>query len=600
MRIKNLQVKDFLGIKAISLNLSGGVHLFSGENGNGKSSIRDAISWGIADHVRGLVKSKDYAAIIRHGEKRAELIMDVSGDDGKVLRVEKKRTKTVSSGISRDAVAGFIGTDAGAIRACLDAWEFRSFSKEEREKIVKSAFGGKRSVNIDMVKKLLIPYHVEGKYDSWIIEKVSSGEDFNLIHDAAIAERVAAKRALKEIGDAVDVPEMAKIGGKDQKISLLVDLDNQKSFADRVREYTNERESLLQKIGGMKAVDPKEKRREIEERLISYRTSSFSDSDEIMLKRLRDAGVDRAARVDEIEGEIRKLHDALAEGGLVDCPISDVSGNKCCPACVSAEHAENRKRVSELTAECERYRDEIKRVESLEKLEAGLKSIQAELKKIDSEQDDGGAESNIDEIAKIQNEIDELALRIDNSRAGSNAIIDFFYKKELAEKTEKKRIDVSAEIEAWESVVKAVSPDGIRNGLNAGGVSVLNKRLAMSFEMVGFEFILDENFEPVISDGRVFSLLSRSEQWRVGAAIAEAIAYGSGLRFFCIDECDVLVQGAQRDFATWVFSLMPDYDQIFLFASSKEKPRFIPIENFHVWHVVDGSAELVDDSKLAA
>jgi hypothetical protein len=596
MKIENFVCADFLGIKAARLGLKTGVHLFAGENGQGKSSVRDSISWGLTGVVRGLKKNKDYASVVRNGAKRAEVAFDLS-HGGKVLKIDKKRTKSTFGGNSEKEVADFLSVSPGAIAACLDAWAFGLMSKAEREAIIKAVFGG-AGAGAGEIEAVLVEYGFTEKYNSWIIKNIQGGADISAVHELAVAERIAAKRLLAGIEPPEEIPETVEIGGQAQKISLLVDKDIESPFAGRIPAYQKKRDELLQKAGSLKAgADLPGKRSALVARMNAFKAERFTDAHEKELAELRGELIDRDKK---ISGNNRLIADTSAKAAgrakNTACPAPLVSGVNICPGCDGFSDTD-RELVAGMRQENSKLVEEKERIASLERYERAFNEILAELDEIDALITAGGNVDVSAEIAEVEREIAELAVRIDNSRAADEAIKEFFRARDAGVAAENAKAGLKAEVEAWDKVAACLSVDGIRQKLNSGGVSLLNGRLEKSFVMVGFGFRVDDDYEPVIADGRPFQLLSTSEKWRVGAAIAEAIAYHSGLRFFCLDECDLLVQASQGRFVSWVLSLSPDYDQIFIFASAKESPKPTPIENLYVWHVVDGRVAPVINQK---
>ncbi len=55
--------------------------------------------------------------------------------------------------------------------------------------------------------------------------------------------------------------------------------------------------------------------------------------------------------------------------------------------------------------------------------------------------------------------------------------------------------------------------------------------------------------------GRLYTLLSESEKWRVDAMIAAAIADLSGLKLILLDRCDVLDLQARGELFAWIDTL---------------------------------------------
>ena len=84
--------------------------------------------------------------------------------------------------------------------------------------------------------------------------------------------------------------------------------------------------------------------------------------------------------------------------------------------------------------------------------------------------------------------------------------------------------------------------------------------------------------DPATETWRDYRLLSESEQWRVGAVIAEAIAHLSGLRLLVLDRFDVLDLAGRGQLLGWLDSLAQDggLDTTLLFGTLKSAPGGLP------------------------
>lgn len=595
MRVNNLRVIDFLGLRSIDAELKNGLHLFLGANGQGKSSIRDALSWGLVGVVRGLKRQKDYADIVRRGVKRAEVNFDIE-HAGKKFDVQKKRTKTVAGGTDPAAVGAFLGVNLGVISACLDSWAFPSMGKDEKEEIIKAVFGS--GIDLKSVEKALEKESLDKKYSAWIIDNLKKTPDFSKVHELAVAERLGAKRALNEV-EVVELPETVEISGQVQKLDSLVAMNDEKSFEIRIQENTKKRDLLIEAIGRLKADDGADsKRSELVERMNSLRASAYTEEREKRLKKLVETVEERGKKIPElksmIEGLEKEIEKLQREGEQVECPVPKFSGVPFCPACSGDELSGKTEELGELKKKLSGLQDEVEEEISLSRHKVDYDLIVNQLEALNASEEKSEKVDVTEEINGLENQASELQVRIDNSREAKKAIVDLFTKMSLADEADEKMKKISSEIEAWNVVVKLLDIDGIRKDINSDGMSALNSRLNRSIGMVGFKFRIDADFEIVLEDDRPFVLLSRSEKWRVGAAIAEAIAFHSGLGFFCLDECDVLVQVDQENFNGWAIGLIADYEQVFLFASSKDEPKAVAFEGLHIWKVENGVVDLLE------
>jgi exonuclease SbcC len=106
-RLSNLTIEGFRGInKKISINLDGNAAVFFGPNGVGKSSIMQAIEWGLfgglISAVIGSAEFKKEDAIVNsfHPQKKAIVEITLEGEKGKKVKVirERKLGKSTTAG----------------------------------------------------------------------------------------------------------------------------------------------------------------------------------------------------------------------------------------------------------------------------------------------------------------------------------------------------------------------------------------------------------------------------------------------------------------------------------------------------------------------
>ena len=64
MKIKTIDIKNFLALEKVTLNFRAPINIIAGTNEAGKSSIRDAIQWCLTDQARGLKTHKDQSRLV--------------------------------------------------------------------------------------------------------------------------------------------------------------------------------------------------------------------------------------------------------------------------------------------------------------------------------------------------------------------------------------------------------------------------------------------------------------------------------------------------------------------------------------------------------
>ena len=135
---------------------------------------------------------------------------------------------------------------------------------------------------------------------------------------------------------------------------------------------------------------------------------------------------------------------------------------------------------------------------------------------------------------------------------------------------------------AWIKIADALAPDGIPGELLAEALGPINERLIVAVDAWPRVAIAADmsvaTRDPGEESWRDYRLLSESEQWRVGAVIAEAIAHLSGLRLLVLDRFDVLDLAGRGQLLVWMDMLAQDgeIDTALLFGTLKSAPGGLP------------------------
>src|SRR5690606_9890236 len=130
-------------------------------------------------------------------------------------------------------------------------------------------------------------------------------------------------------------------------------------------------------------------------------------------------------------------------------------------------------------------------------------------------------------------------------------------------------------------------PDGIPGELLMRTIKPINSRLRESSEASGWPQVTLDVGMTLLSDGRRYELLSESEQWRVNAMIAEAIARLSGPRLLVLDRMDVLDLPGRAQCVKWLHAQSKDYDTVLVMATMKAPPTGLP-KSFSTFWLEEG------------
>jgi hypothetical protein len=156
-------------------------------------------------------------------------------------------------------------------------------------------------------------------------------------------------------------------------------------------------------------------------------------------------------------------------------------------------------------------------------------------------------------------------------------------KRAAEDAEERRRAAVGHHIAAleWSRLSDALSPDGIPAELLARSIGPINARLAASAAETGWRQVELARDMSITADVRPYRLLSESERWRADAMLAEAIAYLSGLKLLVLDRLDVLDVSARASALGWLVKRAEDLDTMIVAATLKAPPAIPGVQT--VW-----------------
>lgn len=149
--------------------------------------------------------------------------------------------------------------------------------------------------------------------------------------------------------------------------------------------------------------------------------------------------------------------------------------------------------------------------------------------------------------------------------------------------------ELHRQIAAWDTMIEALSPNGVQADLLKGATAPINARLLESAGFAEWLPITISDDMGITSNGRDYGLLSESEKYRADCMIAEAISHFSGLRLIVLDRVDVLDQLGRVDLIEWLSAWAADGDieSALLFCTLKEPPA-AKFDHADVFWIEDG------------
>ena len=600
MKITSIDIRNFLALDEVTLNLQAPVNIMAGVNEAGKSSIRDALQVALTGQARGFKKHEDQAYLIREGAKAADIKITLA--DGQTITWHKtpKVAATRTGPIPEDAVMCSI---------LADPLHFLSLEDKARREVLFRLLPG---LNPDaqaifnhlmacLIEKDAIQLTPDGailppiKPES--LEQMASmavSQGFASAETEAITRRRIAKRTRDDA--QVQEPETkATIGGV---LRILPDIQAVDVEAG-LSTIRTERDKLQQKRGKVEA--QADELPELEAALANLEASppdapdpdrpveDFAKALEINRGILEKCREKVAAMT---EGADSKNFPALCPAHNIGCPSAGkeaVKGTKpkdVDPAALEkaqSDLTEQEKEVGLIETDLAAARLALATYDDYTKQRQVLVGKIAKLKE---------AHTQAQDTATIDDQITALDLRMKTGYELLDAVREFWRKKGAAETAAAKIAQAEKEIALYDALAKALAPDGIPSQLIAEALGPVNERLAFAS---GFLFPDIDEHAPVhltqdleVCRGTApYAILSKSARYRTGIAFQVVLAQLAGARLLMVDEADILDPPNRAQLIELLLAVEDDFDRIFVFATSDHADP-TPIPELAVWWVQDG------------
>lgn len=596
MRIDNIHVQGFVGVRLVKVALRKPVALFAGQNGSGKSSLKEAIRMALTGESVRVSHKNQYAALVTEGYKFG-LVEVLGTDEGQ----EWIASIIIPSGKGQHSTDAFV-------EFVLDAQRFARMDTAERRSFLFGLMG--LSTDSATVKDRLTVRGCDAEKVEQIVPFIRSGFDAAARESASKArETKAAWKAItggdtwgKDKGSSWQPPplpcgEYMASSVLDNAVIHLKQAESDLSVAqqtlgaakaDQLRhnELAETRDNLQKEAGKIGRIQKK----------LAHDTQEFAIWEETVADARAKA---RAVPNPDDTGKILLLRSLavvtdeflivakdnpdLFESGLVSRASSHLDEYKKhhgwphSSKDPSAKEAAERAEAAAKLPEYERVLTLLQNSVSNGKrdLEAAQRAAERlkELDEIKPAIDTIAAEERVDDLTRQRNDWQEKVEKF-RDIADKNA-----RRKEQIERASK----LHADILQWSAIADALSPDGIPGEMLAEALGPINERLAHSANEAQWKrvnigrdmsiYAAEEGEAP-----RPYALLSESEKWRADAMIAEAISHVSGVRLLVLDRFDVLDLQGRADLLCWLDALADaeEIDTAIIFGTLKALPEQLP------------------------
>ncbi len=580
MRITELNISNFQGLRDAALVVSAPLLLVAGHNGAGKSSLLDAISMAFTGQPRRVNLKKDVGQLITEGQKKGEAHVTWLDDAGE----EQTAWVMLPKGNTAPLV------DMPYLPFVLDASKFASLDGKERRRTLFELTGAKASPN-EFATRL----EAKGA-PAVLVEKIKpilkSGPQ--VAADQAKEYASEARGAWKLITGENYGSEKASDWEPAEVQVSGVDQAQVDAVAAQVQVIEQDIAEAQQTLGGHKSAIAAAGQRE-------QRIQQLQDEAALLDRRRVKLDTDKAHR-DDMDAKLAAAREA-AQGDkprtALDCP--------CCneklafeggvlikhEALAKVADPEAARRVTEYAG----YLDSA--VRAVQNSERDVRASEDAATQVLALQAESATVPNAGAIAQAEQIINDLRQERDKFNAKRMALQEALDATTGRADTIIKAAQQHELVKSWSLIADALGPNGIPSEILADAIGPMNKLLASYSAATGWASVQISETIDVTFGGRLYGLLSESEKWRCDALLTAAIARLSGLGLVVLDRLDVLDLPSRGQALKWLMQLTKSGDlQSVILAGTLKQPMENPPTGLQaVW--IDGGTIAQPQAKAA-
>lgn len=580
--IKSVSIRNFMGIESLDLPLTAPLNFISGQNEAGKSSVRDAILWAFTGQARGLKTHADQAAMIREGEKAAEVHVILADGKTFVRRKTPKSNATISGEVP----------DIGLSPAILfDPYTFLFLPEAQRRELLFQVIPGLNTTVADIYARLgqderfkIFENDATNPQGASLlaIVKIAVSQGFPAAEKEAVTRRREVKRVLDTLSDTKEPEKTITIDGQEYDIPTL----NATAIEGTLKELQAQKDDFLRQKGAREGRVRRQK--QITAQLDQIR-AMLEPPHEITGIEVEIADLKRSLQ--EVNEQIAKVS-TRQETFPATCPAITILPTPCPnagqmigqePPAIGVITAlqQNKTGLEKTLAQATARLQEARRQEEEYRAAMTRKAtLEEDLAKLESEPEAG---------ADLDAEIATRGRRIARGRSFQEAIRD--YEATLAQfKDAHGKVEAcNQEITLYDALAKALAPAGIPSQMIAEALSGVNDRLAEAgaYLFPGRKLCLTPELN-IILQNSPYPTLSKSAKFRVGIAFQYALARLAGARWLMIDEADTLDGLHQTELINFLLASLSSFDQIMVFATGDFAAPWSEVPRAQSWWIENG------------
>lgn len=590
MKITQINVQNFQGLRSASMTLPVSVALVTGMNGAGKSSLRDAIAMAISGKPTRVTKKKDFADLVTEGSKTGSIQLEFA--DGRRSEVALPEGKVTFYGA--DKFEDIEKARAGLAYA-LDPALFAFAEEDERRQLLFTLTGCGASAE-EVQKRMKARGADMAKVDA-VLLLLRAG--FPAAEKDAKSRATEAKGAWRAVtGETYGDKKAASFSVAKQEVDAGAILQAEQDIEDVDGAIATAQQQLGELQANYKAQQG--------------RASQIAALEEQAgkLERMQQKLAADQAELAEWEAKVADAQ-AKAAGrhveGHHECPhcqgLLQIKGQGLAAQLVPYEMPDSMPDADAVAKlpEYQQARDLCARtVENSKRALAAAQQADAQLQALT-----GGDDATVseDDIRGKQAKVDLLRASRKQLAADLEALRT---QQRAAAEADKKTADAKrhhADVQAWTLIADALAPDGIPGEILTDALRPVNDLLFEYAKLAGWQRVQLGSDMAITADGRQYCLLSESEKWRVDCLLALVVAKLSGLRLVVLDRFDVLDVAGRKDLLALLDELAfsGDLDTAVVCGTLKQAPTKLPDTMASFW-VKNGEVEAVklEEERAAA
>lgn len=564
MHLEHIFIENFQGLRSASLDLSTPITLVAGFNGAGKSSLREAIGFALGGSGR-VAHKKDYAKLVTEGEKKAQIIVS---HDGAASSFALPKGTAERHNVPGDEYLPFVLTpgafaalDEKARRALL--FKLTKSSAKPDVVVQKLRERGADRDKVEKVKPLLLSGFASAQDQAKTCAAESRGAWKAITGEQYGSEKAEGWR-VELHGEVASEKDREEVFAQHAKVQS--DIENGNRFIGEQDGKRQAAAGLVQRKAELQAAA------ELLDRAVAKRQTTEQD-----LAKLEQQLPDLQAQLKDQQ---------LGSGGC-ECPACGV-GLK-----IVGSKLELYKGLKQDTAATSTLALDITNMQrSIEMLRRTLQNDMAAVAKAEAARDDlaslEGQQAEAFDQAKYDRAVESLnqLRKLEGElRAKYTALMDQAIAAKSADENTAKAAQHHQDVKDWVLIEKALAPDGIPGEILAGALQPFNASLNRTSKLTGWPAVQVSTDMEITAGGRLYQLLSESEQWRCDTLLALAIAVHSGLKLVMLDRFDVLDLPARGQLLGMLVGLAKagDIESAIVLGTLKAKPAKLPPEISAVW-----------------